>query len=156
MGDEIFKIDSLPEWYENGAVSSAHDAGSIDWFEIPYSYVLFCYPRDNTPVCTQELIELQKQLDSFSLPVIAASTDSPESHSLFYTNEEAFPNDVDVKYPVITIKDYLLTDYGRTILMNQYGYLRRVCVVVRDGEVESIIQVHNDKQRDISYIRSLV
>lgn len=157
-GEQLFKDTLLPEWYKGGAISSAHDEDSIDWYELPYSYVLFCYPRDNTPVCTAELKDLQKQLSDFDLPVIAASTDSPESHNLFFSDEEAFPpSEVpDIEYPVITIKEYLLTDYGRHVLLNEYGYCNRVCVIVKQGMADSIIQVNNNKHRDISYIRSLL
>lgn len=154
MDDPIFIEDKLPEWYDGGAISSAHNADSVQPFELPYSYVLFCYPRDNTPVCTGELIELQKGLKEFNIPVIAASTDSPESHNLFFNNEEAFPSDVvpNIEYPILTIKDHLLTKYGKELILNEFGYCRRIAVVVKQGKVSALYQTGNDDARKINIL----
>lgn len=156
--DQIFKSSYLPEWYQGGEVSSAHDANSIKTFEVPLSYVLFCYPRDNTPVCTSELIALQKELKKFNLPVIAASTDSPESHSLFFNNDEAFPPEevLNIEYPVLTLRDNLLTVYGNKIIMNEYGYCKRVALVIRNEVVKGLYETDSDTSRDISVLLGLV
>ncbi len=48
--------------------------------------VLYFYPRDNTPGCTQEAKDFQKLLKKFeqkNINVVGVSPDSPESHQKF-------------------------------------------------------------------------
>lgn len=147
----IFEDKKIFEWYLGGEISSAHAAESIKPYYLPKNYILFAYPRDNTPVCTDELIAIQKNLERFPVEVIAASTDSPESHSLFYTNEEAFPIEevLNIEFPAITIKDYMLTEKGRNELLNKFGYCRRVTLFIRDGEVIRTYETNNSTPRSI-------
>lgn len=156
MKDEVFNQE-LPEWYEGGELSSAHDEESIKYFDLPYSYVLFCYPRAGTPVCTKELKNLQKNLSKFKLPVIVASTDSPEVHSDFLNDEEAFPpKEVpNIEYPVLTLRSHLLTDFGNQVIFNEYGYCKRTAIVVKEGKVSAIYSVANEDSRNIKTLLAL-
>jgi peroxiredoxin Q/BCP len=48
--------------------------------------ILYFYPRDNTPGCTLEAIQFNKELDAFSNSgsvIIGVSPDAPESHQKF-------------------------------------------------------------------------
>lgn len=160
-GDDLFLSTDIDEWYEGGELSSAHDAASIKTFELPLSYVLFCYPRDYTPVCTKELIELGNNLKLFSdkkVVVLAASTDSPESHSKFFNDDEAFPPSKieNVEYPILTIKPHLLTERGRNLLINRYGYCNRAAVYVKDGHIVAVYQTDDNHNRSIQGVASLV
>lgn len=48
--------------------------------------ILYFYPKDNTPGCTQQACELQTSLDSFTnkgVNVVGVSKDTPSSHKKF-------------------------------------------------------------------------
>jgi peroxiredoxin Q/BCP len=48
--------------------------------------ILYFYPRDNTPGCTLEAVQFNKELDSFresDAVIIGVSPDTPESHQKF-------------------------------------------------------------------------
>lgn len=156
MDDDIFTA-LPPEWWYGQEMSSAHDAASIKEFDLPNDYVLFAYPRDFTPVCTQELIELQKNLSQFPVEVIAASTDSPEAHNVFFNDQEYFPRSevLNIDYPVLALKHHNLTVTGRNLILNEHGYCRRVALVVKSGKVVGLYEVDNDKQRDITTLAHL-
>jgi alkyl hydroperoxide reductase subunit AhpC len=150
----MFEDKKALEWYHGGEISSAHSAETIKPLFFPKDYVFFAYPRDNTPVCTDELIALQQNLHRFPVEVIAGSTDSPESHSLFFTNEEAFPPEqvLNIEYPVITVKESMITEKGKNELLNKFGYCRRVAVFVKDGKLARTYETSNEKARDIERV----
>lgn len=154
MGGDMFEDKKALEWYHGGEISSAHSPETTKPYYFPKDYIIYAYPRDNTPVCTGELIELQKNLDEIPVQVVAASTDSPESHSLFFTNEEAFPPEevLNIEYPVITIKEAMLTQKGKDELLNKFGYCRRVAVFVKDAKVMRTYETSNEKARDIKKV----
>ncbi|MFA7161406.1 MAG: peroxiredoxin [Candidatus Methanomethylophilaceae archaeon] len=50
------------------------------------TFVLYFYPRDNTPGCTKEALgfnDIYKKLMVRNIPIIGVSKDSPESHRKF-------------------------------------------------------------------------
>lgn len=160
-GDALFLAADLPEWYQGGELSSAHGIDSIKRYELPLSYVLFCYPRDYTPVCTKELVMLQQATKKFQekgYDLFVASTDSPEVHNLFFNDETAFPvkKVPNMEFVALTLRPYLLTDYGNALLLNEFSYANRVAVVVKNGKVKSIYQTDNDTPRSIEGLLSMV
>lgn len=158
--DEVFAAEPI-EWYYGGETSSAHSPDTLKPLELPYSYVLFCYPRDNTPVCTAELIELQKYHQKFvdaGVGVVAASTDSPESHAKFFEDHEAFPPSkvLNIEYPIITIKEHQVLFQNKHLLFNEFGYCKRTALVVRHGKLYNVYQTDNDTPRSMKTLLSLV
>lgn len=154
--DEVFLV-LPPEWYHGQEISSAHDETSIKRFDMPYSYILFLYPRDGTAVCNAELIEVQKRLKDFPVDIIVGSTDSPETHNRFFNDEEAFdPKEVpNIEYPVLTIKDNFLTDKASDLILNAYGYCKRVAIIVVEGIIRAVYETDNDVQRNIDTLINL-
>lgn len=153
--DDLFLVDP-PEWYHGQAMSSAHSAESILVFDMPASYVLFCYPRNGTPVCTKELRKLQRLQNRFNVEVFAASTDSPESHVSFFNNPEAFPLDrPPISYPVLTLNVNILTDFGKKLVLNEFGYCKRIAIVVKDGQVKGIYESENSEERNLYTLADL-
>lgn len=149
--DEIF-INLPPEWWHGQAMSSAHNADSIQPYDLGFSYLLVAYPRDGTPVCTGELIELQKRLAEFPCEVVAASTDSPESHNRFFNDDTAFPPEVvpNIEYPILSVNETNLTEKGKDLLLNDYGYCKRVAILVKEGNVRAVYETDNEIPRDMS------
>jgi len=154
--DDIF-LTLPPEWYHGQEMSSAHEEKSIKPFDMPYSYVLFLYPRDGTGVCNAELIDLQKHLDELPIDVIVGSTDSPETHNRFFNDEEAFDPKVtpNIEYPVLTIKDNFLTNKAADLILNAYGYCKRIAIIVVEGTIRAVYETDNNVQRDIDVLLHL-
>lgn len=150
--DEIFRQDPT-EWYHQQVMSSAHDSSTITRFDMPSNYVLFVYPRDATPVCTEELKQLHAAEKNFPIDVIAGSTDSPEVHNWFYNDPDVFK--YDIKFPVLTINPIDLTDKGKDLLLNAYGYCKRVAIIVAEDHVRAVYEMDNNTQRDITVLLSL-
>lgn len=150
--DEVFNRNPI-EWYDQQVISSAHDATTIEPYDMPGSYILFVYPRDATPVCTDELKSLQYYKDRSPLPIIAGSTDSPEVHNWFYNDPEVFKRDI--TYPVLTINPADLTEKGIDLLLNAYGYCKRVAIIVVEDKVRAVYEMDNDTPRDVSILLTL-
>lgn len=155
--DNIFAQEPL-EYYQGGEISSTH-GGEANPYDMPNSYVLFCYPRDFTPVCTGELIELEKRLGEFGdLEVIAASTDSPEAHNLFFNDHDAFPPEqvANIHYPVLSLKHSELTTLGQRFILDEWGYSNRVALYVKYGVLRATYCVTNEESRNIDVLLSLI
>lgn len=74
----------------------AHPSGSLSRQDLLGHWtVLYFYPKDNTPGCTQESVEFQQQLGEFAAldaQVIGVSRDSLNSHARFAAKFElTFP-----------------------------------------------------------------
>jgi peroxiredoxin Q/BCP len=79
--------------------------------------VLYFYPKDNTPGCTIEAHNFQRDLSKFesdNAVILGVSLDSPESHKNFCTKQD------------LTFK--LLADTEKKVAA-QYGSLRNLLVV---------------------------
>lgn len=153
--DDLFKTAPL-EWYHGQEVVSTHD-GADKEFDLPSNYILFCYPRDGTPVCNAELIEVQKHLSEFPVDVIVASTDSPETHARFFNDPEAFdPDEVpNMEMPVLTIRPYMIKEERHSIVFDDFEYCNRVALFVKDNKVPAVYSVDNAVQRDIKVLLKL-
>ena len=75
------KIPALKVTLQNGETSALKSILNEDGWN-----VLYFYPRDNTPGCTQEAKDFQKSLRKFSnraITIVGVSPDSPTSHVKF-------------------------------------------------------------------------
>ena len=99
--------------------------------------MLYFYPRDNTPGCTQEACDFRDQLADLGVPVFGISGDSLESHGRF--SEKYHLN-----FPLLSDPDRTVADaygvvgekpmYGRKVV----GIIRSTFVIGADGTVETV------------------
>lgn len=81
-------------------------------------WVLYFYPRDNTPGCTTEARDFERLLPDFAeqgAAVVGVSTDSPESHAKFCAKQG-------LSFPLIADTDQAVSRaFGVLKLKNMYG-----------------------------------
>lgn len=105
---------------------------SLDQYLGKKHVVFFFYPKDFTFVCPSELHAFQARLADFEsrgVAVVAASTDTEESHWGWLQMEKAAGGIKGITYPVIA-------DSTKTIAMN-YGVLAGEYDMNEDGELEA-------------------
>ena len=103
-------------------------------------YVIYFYPKDNTPGCTREAEEFSASIAQFMLrniPVIGVSKDSSESHRKFIDGHQ-------LKVKLLSDTDHELMEkvgawgtkvsYGKETV----GTIRSTFIVGKDGRVEAI------------------
>lgn len=102
-------------------------------------YVIYFYPKDNTPGCTKEAVEFTAALPKFMLrnmPVIGVSKDSVKSHRGFMDKQS-------LKIKLLSDPDHTLMEqvgawgpkvsYGKETV----GTIRSTFIVGKDGRVEA-------------------
>lgn len=99
-------------------------------------YMLVCIPKLGTPICTEEIQELE-ELDPKG--VYICSVDSPE------VAEQAF-DELLVDLPFLRINP-TMREFSSYI--NEDGYTNRVTIYVRDGKIIGNYLVADDEKRDI-------
>ncbi|MDO5853135.1 MAG: peroxiredoxin [Thermoplasmata archaeon] len=127
--------DKFPEFSlkdENGEVM---DSSSLEGIR----YVIYFYPKDNTPGCTKEAEEFTAAFAQFMLrnvPIIGVSKDSPESHRRFIDKHQ-------LKVKLLSDPEHGLMEkvgawgtkvsYGKETV----GTIRSTFLVGKDGKVEA-------------------
>lgn len=113
-------------------------------------FVIYFYPKDDTPGCTQEACsfrDLMESFDDMNVMVVGVSPDSPESHQKFMEKHE-------LNFPLISDKDFALSkSFGAvkekdgslsvqrsTFLCDEEGVVQWVESPVQvDGHVERVL-----------------
>ena len=129
-----------------GTVSSAGLAGK--------RYVLYFYPRDDTPGCTKEACSFRDNLPLFGglgVPVFGVSADDVKAHTKFSLN-----------FPLLADPDRKLIDpmgvwgektfAGRTYM----GIFRATFVVGADGRIEHVwekVTPENHAEEVLAYLK---
>lgn len=128
--------DKFPEFSlkdENGEILDSRTLEGI-------RYVIYFYPKDNTPGCTKEAEEFSASIAQFMLrnvPVIGVSKDSSESHKRFIENHQ-------LKVKLLSDPDHELMEkvgawgtkvsYGKETV----GTIRSTFIVGKNGDVEAV------------------
>lgn len=103
-------------------------------------YVIYFYPKDNTPGCTKEAEEFSASIAQFMLrniPVIGVSKDSSESHRRFIDGHQ-------LKVKLLSDPDHELMEkvgaWGTKISYGKetVGTIRSTFIVGKDGRVEAL------------------
>ena len=102
-------------------------------------YVIYFYPKDNTPGCTREEVEFTAAFPQFMLrniPIIGVSKDSVKSHRNFMDKQQ-------LKIKLLSDPDHELMEkvgawgpkvsYGKETV----GTIRSTFIVGKDGTVEA-------------------
>lgn len=141
------KVPAFSAEATGGTISSRSLAGK--------PYVLYFYPRDNTPGCTTESRDFAAHYDTFrehGIEVVGVSRDSLASHEKFRAKQELpFPLIADTDEKLCTLFDVIREKnmYGRkvmgversTFLVDAKGVLRQEWRKVRvPGHVENVLQ----------------
>ena len=101
-------------------------------------YVLYFYPKDDTPGCTKEACAFRDNLPAFGklgVPVFGLSADDGKSHAKFVKKYA-------LTFPLLSDPDHVLLDaYGAWVEKNMYGRTyfgvqRSTFVIGADGRIE--------------------
>lgn len=82
------------------------------------------YPKDNTPVCTKQLVDYtlnQAELKKFGIKIIGINTDPVETHQSFCANNK-------IDFPVLSDPDKKVSKYFEAL--NPIGQNKRKLVLV--------------------------
>ena len=118
---------------DGGTVSSADLAGS--------RYVLYFYPKDDTPGCTAQACGLRdswSRIEEFGVPVFGVSPDRVKSHATFRAK-------YGLPYRLLADEGHRLAEaYGvwieKTLMGKTYfGNERTTFVIGPDGRIEHVI-----------------
>ena len=110
-------------------------------------FVLYFYPKDNTPGCTAEACSLNDGLDLLAAKgyqVIGVSKDSPASHTKFIDK-------FSLRFPLVADTDTTLCQLAgvwqkKKMAGREYmGIVRTTFLLAPDGTVEQIISKVNTK-----------
>lgn len=126
-------------WFLNNKFDIVFDdINNIELNEILWDKnILFFYPKDNTPGCTNENIDftsLKSEFDALGIKLIGVSKDSSESHLKFIKWKE-------LKNPLISDPELILhKHYGAFGEKNNYwkiveGVIRSTFLVDNKGEI---------------------
>jgi peroxiredoxin (alkyl hydroperoxide reductase subunit C) len=105
---------------------------SLDQYLGKKYVILFFYPKDFTFVCPTELIAFQEKLSEFekrNTAVVAASTDTEQSHWAWLQTEKKMGGIKGVTYPIVA-------DTNKTI-SSSYDVLAGKLSVAADGAIEA-------------------
>lgn len=122
--------------------------------------VIYFYPRDNTPGCTQEAVDFQgalPELDRLGAAVLGVSTDSLASH-------ERFASKHGLTFPLLSDPDgEVIARYGAWGKKNLYGRahegtIRTTVVIDREGNVARVfskVRVRGHADEVLEAVRAL-
>lgn len=142
--------DTLPSFKvkdQNGETITKEDL-------IGSPFVLYFYPKDDTPGCTKEACEFRDVMDSFDdieILVLGVSPDSPESHKKFIAKH-------DLNFPLISDdKKVLSAKCG--VIGEDNRIVRSTFLFDAEGTVqwvESPVKVEGHVQRVIAAIQEVL
>lgn len=127
----------------NGPINFPKDFGN-HW------KVLFCHPRDYTPVCSSELIELAKMQDDFKklgVELVVISTDNLESHRTWVKMLEKVTYKGE-KTPTI---EFPLVDDHKAEVAKKYGMIHHPASTTRNVRGVYVIDPNNVIQSTLFY-----
>lgn len=142
----------------NGKVSFPNDFGS-SW------KIMFSHPKDFTPVCSSEILELAYSQDEFSemnVKFIVLSTDILEQHNSWKAALEEIPykdrEPVQIDFPLVADNDLKVsTLYGMIHSSASVSQnVRGVYIISPDNLISSIMFYPNQVGRNIEEIKRTV
>lgn len=110
--------------------------------------ILYFYPKDNTPGCTNEACNLRdnyNELTEQGFAVIGVSPDSEKSH-------EKFADKYRLPFPLIAdTEKKILSDYGAFGEKKMYGktiqgVIRTTVIINEEGNIEKVIKKVDTKE----------
>lgn len=144
------KAPTFPVTDQNGNTFSLQDY-------LGKKVILFFYPRDNTPTCTEEACNLRDNyqlLQEKGFEVIGVSTDSARKHQNFIRK-------FSLPFPLIADTDNKLTDafgvWGEKQLFGRkyMGLVRTTFVIDEKGKIAHVIEKVEAKNHTDQLLREL-
>lgn len=108
-----------------------HDGGMFT-FDGGGVTVLYFYPKDDTPGCTEEACAFRDRFDEFKakdVTVLGVSTDTADSHA-------AFREKHDLPFTLLADPDHAIADLYDVPVED--GYMERVTYRIRDGVIKAV------------------
>lgn len=124
--------------------------------------VLYFYPRDNTPGCTQEAQDFTARIEQFqklNTIILGVSKDSPKSHCSFLKNQHLSitllsdeKGEVLEKYGVWQKKGFMGREFmgiaRTTFLIDPQGLIAHIWENVKvNGHAEAVLQKIKERER---------
>ncbi|EKU45241.1 peroxiredoxin [Staphylococcus massiliensis] len=119
--------------------------------------ILYFYPRDNTPTCTQEACDFRDNLAYFNdldIKVYGISGDTKRKH-------QNFVNKLDLNFDLLVDKDYKLSEATGVYQLKKMfgkesmGIVRTTFIVDEDGVIMDVIEKVKVKTQ-IDEIKSII
>jgi peroxiredoxin (alkyl hydroperoxide reductase subunit C) len=139
----------------NGQISFPHDFGS-NW------KIIFSHPRDYTPVCSSEILELayqQKGFKALNTEIIIVSTDKLESHKGWKAALEELSfkgrDPVKISFPLVEDPTYSIANsFGMLDSKNNIGQsIRGVFFIDPENKIRAFYFYPNEVGRNIDEIK---
>lgn len=124
--------------------------------------ILVAHPRDFTPVCSSEILELaylQRDFEMLGAKLVVVSTDALESHFLWKEALETVPfrnrPPVQINFPLVEDQTYVITDlYGMTHPEAKRGKnIRGVFFIDRDNKVRAMYFYPSETGRNTDEVK---
>ena len=126
--------DRFPEFRLRDENGEELDSSSLEGIR----YVIYFYPKDNTPGCTKEAEEFSASIGQFlmrNIPVIGVSKDSVESHRRFIDKHQLRVKLQDrMAYYILKIR--LIEIFPHVAVISDYAFLIRYYY-----RVEVVVQI---------------
>lgn len=128
--------DRFPEFRLKDENGEELDSSSLEGIR----YVIYFYPKDNTPGCTKEAGEFSASIGQFlmrNIPVIGVSKDSVESHRKFIDKHQ-------LRVKLLSDPDHELMEkvgaWGTKISYGKetVGTIRSTFLIGKDGRIEAV------------------
>lgn len=152
------KAPSFKASSTNGEIKFPGDFGS-SW------KIMFSHPKDFTPVCSSELLELAYAQDEFSelgVKFIVMSTDILDQHNSWKAALEQIPykdrDPVEIEFPIVADNDLKVSKlYGMIHSQSSVTEnIRGVYIISPDNVVRSIMFYPNEVGRNIEELKRTV
>lgn len=99
------------------------------------TFLLYFYPKDDTPGCTAEACNLRDNMGKLKIPVIGISMDTAESH-------KKFSEKYSLTFPLLADDGTVCRKYGVYVQKNMYGRkcwgINRTSFLVKNGKIARI------------------
>jgi len=152
------KAPSFKAISTNGKINFPEDYGK-NW------KIMFSHPKDFTPVCSSEMLELayaQEDFDNMGVKLVVLSTDILEQHNAWKAALETIPykdrEPVKINFPLIADKDMeVSTLYGMIhSAASASQNVRGIYIINPDNVIKAIMFYPNEVGRNIEELKRTV
>ena len=114
----------LGDTVENFVLKDQYNIDFDLYTNLDRDILLVFYPKDNTPVCTKQLVDYslnQKELDNYGIKIVGVNIDPVDSHNEFCQNNK-------IDFPVLSDPDKIVST--RFDALNVLGQNKRKLVLI--------------------------